>query len=984
VAGQPAPGFAGLLQQLRAEAGLTQEELGQAARVSPRTISDLERGIHRSAHQDTARLLADALGLEQPVRGLFVAAARGRVPAAEVLAARSGLPRAISNPASGQAGVARMRRAVIDSPYRGLKAFEEQDAAFFFGREAATTALLERMSWQLEGKNLLLVSGVSGVGKSSLLRAGVLPQIRKAGLAGAPEAATWPCLVLTPTRAPLDELALRVGLLAGSDAAGVRRGLDADPAGFALTARQVALAGRRAPAEEPENPKADRDQPWGQQRMVLVVDQLEELFALRVDEGQRRAFIMALHAAASAGHGPDQAPASLVVLGVRADYEARCADFPQLADAVQDRYLVTSMTERQLWLAITEPARKAGAWVDADLVGALLGEAGTSQSGVPGAGALAWLSHALDQAWRHRTGEAVTLADYERTGGIGRATADSAQGVYERLTPAQQGAARQVFTRLAAASSDERDVVGHATWAELTEGKSAAEARDIAEVVAAFAAERILSCSADAVEISHAALLTAWPLLRDTWLADTHADRIVRTRLHHAAAEWARHSQDPSYLYTGSLLQAAADTAARIHANPVRYLPLSRTERDFLHASDGAQRHRNHRRWAFLSIVTVLIVGLAATMVFAVRASILVAQEHNAVTSIQLSNKSQRLSGSNPALSKLLSIVAWRLAPTMAAQKAARDAMLAAAENPGLAVLTGHAHGADAAALAPDGKAVAIGTTRGSVLLWRDVAARWQQVAALPTEDGPVTAVTFSPDSKAVAIGTAHGSVLLWRAAAARWQRVAALPAADGPVTAVALSPNGNAVAIGTAHGGLLLWRDVAAQWQQVAALPTEDGPVTAVTFSPDGNAVAIGTAHGSVLLRRAAAAPWQHVAALPTEDGPVTAMTFNRDGNAVAIGTAHGSVLLWRAADPRRLLGRPLARHVDPVDSVVFSQDGVALPSRNFDQAIRPLNVVTPHQGLPKMADLVPYLCALAGQTLTRAEWEQQVTGSPYVTICF
>ena len=98
------------------------------------------------------------------------------------------------------------------------------------------------MSRLLAGPGLLVVSGVSGAGKSSLLRAGVLPRIRAGGLAAAPGAASWPCLVFTPTRAPLDELALRVALLAGADAAAVRRGLDADPDGFALTARQAALA----------------------------------------------------------------------------------------------------------------------------------------------------------------------------------------------------------------------------------------------------------------------------------------------------------------------------------------------------------------------------------------------------------------------------------------------------------------------------------------------------------------------------------------------------------------------------------------------------------------------------------------------------------------------------------------------------------------------------------------------------------------------
>src|ERR1700746_2424371 len=193
---QPALSFAGLLQQPGAEARLTQEELAAAAGVSPRSVSNLERGINRTAHKDTAVLLAGALGLTGPTQELFVAAARGNVPGAQVL--------------GGARGARPRPRAVAGSPYRGLAVFGEQDAGWFFGREAATAQVLERMSLCLEGTGLLMVSGVSGAGKSSLLRAGVLPRIRSAGLAAAPGAASWPCVVFTPTRAPLDELAVRV------------------------------------------------------------------------------------------------------------------------------------------------------------------------------------------------------------------------------------------------------------------------------------------------------------------------------------------------------------------------------------------------------------------------------------------------------------------------------------------------------------------------------------------------------------------------------------------------------------------------------------------------------------------------------------------------------------------------------------------------------------------------------------------------------
>jgi hypothetical protein len=129
-------------------------------------------------------------------------------------------------------------RGEIISPYRGLSAFEECDAALFFGRECAATQVLDLMSRCLDGAGLLVVSGVSGAGKSSLVRAGVLPRLRGAGLSAAREAATWPCVVLTPTHEPLAELAVRVASLAGTDAATVRRELTADPARFAIIARQ--------------------------------------------------------------------------------------------------------------------------------------------------------------------------------------------------------------------------------------------------------------------------------------------------------------------------------------------------------------------------------------------------------------------------------------------------------------------------------------------------------------------------------------------------------------------------------------------------------------------------------------------------------------------------------------------------------------------------------------------------------------------------
>ncbi|HEY2306516.1 MAG TPA: PQQ-binding-like beta-propeller repeat protein [Streptosporangiaceae bacterium] len=964
MAEQPGLSFAVLLRQLRVKALLTQEELAQAASVSPRSVSDLERGINRTARRDTAVLLADALGLAGPARDLFVTVARGQTPTAQMLAAARGtfagaipgLPRGGGGVAGGQGELAWLLGAVTGSPYRGLAAFEEPDAAFFFGREAATAQVLDRLSRHAAGTGLLVVSGVSGAGKSSLLRAGVLPRIRAEGLVAAPGAAWWPCVVFTPTRAPLDELALRVAVLAGTDASAVRRGLDTSPEGFALPARQAALARPPGPAGDGDGPAAEGGQPAPQRRLLLVVDQFEELFTQCAEEGQRRAFITALHAAATAAHGPDQVPAALVVLGLRADFEARCADYPQLADAVQDRYLVTAMTGRQLRMAITEPAKKADSGVDDDLVEVLLAEVATGQPGTSGAGVLPLLSHALDQAWRSRAGQAVTLADYERTGGIDGAVAASAQRAYDALTPAQQAAARQVFLRLTATSPEGVDSADRVTRAELTEGKSAAEARDVEQVLEAFAAERLLTLAAGTVEISHEALLTAWPLLRDTWLADTHADRITRTRLHTTAAEWARQSRDPSYLYTGSLLQAAAGAAARIGADPARHPPLSQSERDFLHASSHAHRRAVRRRQAVIAGLLALTLTALTAAGIAVHNAASASHQHAIGLSRQLAAESLNIDSTNPVTARQLAVAAWAVYPTSQAASA-MTALLAEQQQHGM--LPADPSTVFAVAFSPSGNLLASAGADGYVRLWNPATSRPALAPLRASARHGVYGVAFSPTGNLLATAGGDGYVRLWNPATGR--PVGKPLHASGKTTnrwgvrAVAFSHDGTLLATAGADGTVRLWNLATGRQVKIFYASKRYG-VYGVAFSPGGNLLASAGGDGTVQLWNPATG--RLVTTIQTHTGPLggaPAVAFSPNGNLLAIGSGDGFVRLWHPATGQPASAPLLASALFGVWGVAFSPNGNLLAIAGGDGTVRLWNPVTGRPVLPPLRATFP-----------------------------
>lgn len=236
-------------------------------------------------------------------------------------------------------------------PYRGLVPFSEADAEIFYGRERVTTELTIMAAKQASLGGLVIVSGASGAGKSSLLRAGLLPALAR-GLQ-VRGSAHWPRLVMTPTKDPLTELATQLAALSGADVRNLQDTLTGDLGRAHTVARQAALA---SVARDPGPPAA------GDPRLVLIVDQFEQLFTLSSDQGARQRFVVALHAMTTNLGGAAEAPPALVVLAVRGDFLDRCSGFAELAAAVRDNqlFMVEPMTDSELRLAITGPAGAAG------------------------------------------------------------------------------------------------------------------------------------------------------------------------------------------------------------------------------------------------------------------------------------------------------------------------------------------------------------------------------------------------------------------------------------------------------------------------------------------------------------------------------------------------------------------------------------------------------------------------------------------------
>jgi WD40 repeat protein len=834
----------------------------------------------------------------------------------------------------------------FSSPYVGLRAFESIDKGWFYGRERLVGEMLVR----LVEANLLVVVGPSGSGKSSVLRAGLLPALQERSHLG------WSAqpMLLTPRLHPVESLAKHLAPICGVAVDSLITEFRADPERLAHYLDRVLDAG------PPDS------------GLAVVVDQLEELFTLCRDEAERHRFVRAI---CSAAHTLQAR--TVVILGVRADFYARCVAYPELVDSLQyHQIVIPAMSKLELRRAIEHPAKQAGLRLETGLTDVVLRDLGNEPGSLP------LLSHTLLATWQRRRGRLLTLDGYEATGGIHRAIAVTAESVYNEFDDHGRALVRNVFLRLTALGETTEDTRRRVGRAELVVNGRDASLMEL--ILDRLARARLIILDAETVEVAHEALIRAWPRLQG-WLTQDREGLRLHRQLTESAQDWAQLGRDAGALYRGVRLAAACEWA---EGHDPEVNPL---EREFLDASEDAE-HRSRRRR------TILAGALASLSLLAVVVGVVALwqrdqalEERQTAISRQLAAASEVTFEQRPLTSMLLSAEAFRSAHTSEARASVVSQLI---RRRGLEAILPHDYRISSVAVSPDGRTLAVGSPndvadqpdlldkrRGQVVLW-DIARRTRLVT-LNTRSDLVGRVIFSPDGKLLAVSTmdrvvvwdvdrrtpvksingqihefspdgrtlavishAGGSVRITTWDVSRWRLTStAKQRFQDQVYGVAFSRDGKLLAFAGENSKVIVW-DVAHRTPQ-ASFKNTVGTVKSVAFSPDGKLLAYGGKDASVVLW--SLAQRKVVRTLTAHSDVVQALAFNTAGTILASASSDTTIKLWDAQRWSEIA--TLKAHSNPVMSVAFTRDGRLLASGSEDATVALWNVS------PLKTDLDPRL---------------------------
>ncbi|MEV4243484.1 hypothetical protein AB0J63_08750 [Streptosporangium canum] len=908
----------------------------------------LEKGIEDGPRSLTLNSVFRHLSHVLPAAGLPRPHARASGRAGELALAENPAQRV--HPHETAPAPAAGDQPIDGPPYLGLAAFRVQHAELFFGRERMTGELSRHLAATYDHQQPLVVTGASGSGKSSLLQAGLIPAIRRGALE-IRGSAGWPLVLLTPGEHPVTALAAQLAELAGEP--------------VDLLAVDI-LADHRAAAQTVRQALADHYRTG----MTLIVDQFEEVFTQCTDESERRAFIRALHGLTQG------ARRTLVVISVRADFFHRCASHQELRNALQGSFVVGSMSRDEVRNAISGPAVARNLIVEPDLMDRLLSDlqADDELAGLP------LLSHALLATWQERDGERLTMAGYLRTGGVHGALAATADRVYRSLPDETvRESARRIMLRLVKIGEEVPDSRQRVSLTRLM-----ADLPDSAKsqmVLDAFAADtaRLITLDDDQVEITHEALLRAWPTLRE-WIEVDRAGLLVEQHLIEAAYSWEAGDRETASLYRGNRLTLAMDRAAE-HGER-----LPSIAKDFLAASvanDEAERRAARRRRVvrlYATAVLAVLVVIASAAAWIARANQLKAeaQTRSAVSrGLVLDAEARRFS--EPGAALRLAVAAWHLDPSVTARDKlvsllvdnryrgslpdynglgaavalsddARIAFVAVKDNTAalwdvskpqapvrLGTLPAQAARVRPLALSGDGR-TAVTVSEGHVRLWDvSVPAAPAERSVLPrARADDAQHIAFSADGKTLLTSMWNGETVIWDVEVADDpRRVGELPSLDksgGFVSAVAVSPDGRFAVTGWVSNRAAMWD---------LTDPTDPVRLDSLPSSPQAGAaseilsVAV-VGKTAVLSNSAGARVWVPGASpvpLPGQTRTVSAVALSRDGKTALTASDDGTTLVWDVSTPRKPVPRvTLKGHANRIGATALSADGTRVLTGDVD----------------------------------------------------